>query len=158
MITIQLTAVMDKIAHNTYFLGVLLCSYLPKTLLKNLPAMLIFNTDPSTEPERGSKIFAWQGQLPLDLPPPSAPASGSCHRYVHLPHDQPQPNAPATRTSHSQTRQPHNQPQPNAPATRPATAKRTSHTNQPQLNAPATRTSHSQTRQSHEPVTRISHS
>ncbi len=41
---------MDTIAHNTYFLGVLPCDYLPKTPLKNLPAMLIFNTDPSTEP------------------------------------------------------------------------------------------------------------
>ncbi len=50
MNTVQLTAVMDKIAHNTYFLGVLSCDYLPKTPLKNLPAMLIFNTDPSTEP------------------------------------------------------------------------------------------------------------
>ncbi len=50
MNTVQLTAFIDKIAHNTYFLGVLLCDYLPKTLLKNLPAMLIFNTNPSTEP------------------------------------------------------------------------------------------------------------
>ncbi len=47
MNTVQLMAVMDKIAHNTYCLGVLPCDYLPKTLLKNL---LIFNTDPSTEP------------------------------------------------------------------------------------------------------------
>ncbi len=50
MNTVQLTAVMDKITYNTYFLGVLPCDYLPKTPLKNLPAMVIFNTDPSTEP------------------------------------------------------------------------------------------------------------
>ncbi len=50
MNTVQLTAVMDKVTHNTYFLVVLPCDYLPKTLLKNLPAMVIFNTDPSTEP------------------------------------------------------------------------------------------------------------
>ncbi len=50
MNTVQLTAVMDKIAYGTYFLGVLPSDYLPKTPLKNLPAMLIFNTDPSTEP------------------------------------------------------------------------------------------------------------
>ncbi len=49
MNTVQLTAFMDKIAHNTYLLGVLPCDYLPKTPLKNLPAMLIFNTNPSTE-------------------------------------------------------------------------------------------------------------
>ncbi len=49
MNTVQLMAVMDKIAHNMYFLGVLPCDYLHKTPLKNLQAMLIFNTDPSTE-------------------------------------------------------------------------------------------------------------
>ncbi len=49
MNTIQLTAVMDKITRNTYFLGGVPCDYLPKTPLKNLPAMVIFNTDPSTE-------------------------------------------------------------------------------------------------------------
>ncbi len=50
MNTVQLTAVMDTIAHSTYFLGEHPCDVLPKTLLKNLPSMLIFNTDPSTEP------------------------------------------------------------------------------------------------------------
>ncbi len=43
------------------------------------------------------KIFAWQGQLPLDLPPPNAPATGpatamcachsTCHRQMRLPLD-----------------------------------------------------------------------
>ncbi len=50
MNTVQLTAVMDEITCNTYFLGVLPCDYLLKTPLNNLPAMVIFNTDPSTEP------------------------------------------------------------------------------------------------------------
>ncbi len=49
MNTVQLTAAMDKITYETYFLGVLPCDYLPKTPLKDLPAMVIFNTDPSTE-------------------------------------------------------------------------------------------------------------
>ncbi len=50
MNTVQLTVAMDKITYDTYFLGVLPCDYLPKTPLKDLPAMVIFNTDPSTEP------------------------------------------------------------------------------------------------------------
>ncbi len=49
MNTVQLTTAMDKITYDTYFLGVLPCDYLPKTPLKVLPAMVIFNTDPSTE-------------------------------------------------------------------------------------------------------------
>ncbi len=50
MNTVQLTVAMNKITYDTYFLGVLPCDYLPKTPLKDLPAMVIFNTDPSTEP------------------------------------------------------------------------------------------------------------
>ncbi len=80
------------------------------------------------------KIFAWQGQLPLDLPPPSAPTSGSCHRYVRLPHapatsmcachtHQPPLCAPATRTSHQYVRLPH----------APATAMCACHTHQPPI-------------------------
>ncbi len=78
------------------------------------------------------KIFAWQGQLPLDLPPLCAPASGSCHstchRQMHLPPDMPRLCAPATLpattkcachgTCHGYVRLP----PPNAPTTGPATA------------------------------------
>ncbi len=56
MNTVQLTAAMDKITYGTYFLGVLPSDYLPKTLLKNLPAMLIFNTDPSTGSTLGGRL------------------------------------------------------------------------------------------------------
>ncbi len=82
------------------------------------------------------KIFAWQGQLPLDPPPLCAPARGSCHstchRQMRLPLYLPPPNAPATvpatamcachSTCHRQMRLPPYLPQLCAPATVPATA------------------------------------
>jgi len=50
MNTVQLTAVMDKVSCNTYFLGVLPCDHLPKSTLTKLPAMVLINTHPSGLP------------------------------------------------------------------------------------------------------------
>jgi len=50
MNTVQLTAVMDKVSCNTYFLGVLPCDYLPKVPLRKLPAMVLINTHHSGLP------------------------------------------------------------------------------------------------------------
>lgn len=45
MNTVQLTTIMDKLSCGTHFLGMLPCDHLSKRILKDLPTMVIINTD-----------------------------------------------------------------------------------------------------------------
>ncbi len=106
-------------------------------------------------------MCACQWQLPLDLPPPNAPATGpatamcachsTCYHQMRLPRDLPWLCAPATtkcachQTCHNYVRLPLDLLPPNAPATGPAMAMCACHHQMrlppdlPQLCAPATR-------------------
>ena len=50
MNTLELTDIMDKVAINTHFLGVLACDQLPTNIIRKLPTMVIINTHTSDLP------------------------------------------------------------------------------------------------------------